>query len=239
MSQFNPEGKFRANARLFQVLFQQLRMAQTCRREATIDVFRVQRARNNYLEANMNSRSKDTVALGTSPDFCFARKEQLHVPFLGFDAAVFPGLRQDIRFVYDTEGQADAALQNIERRLIACVDDRSIALATEYSNANLLSFLAEYLARDGLMFMRWSGIVRLQSTGLECYLPNESWEEVHVEDLVDTDADIEWQAGKPDPFQGAGGGVYAHRKFGLGAGMTWFARTTISRPIADSQLLPW
>ena len=185
----------------------------------------------------MSSRKRNTIALGTSPDFCFVRDDTLVVPFLGFDATAFPGLRQDVCFTYEKPTQATEAAERIAEWLVSGADERSKALRSEYSNANLLEFLARHLSRDGLMFMRWTGLVKLESTGLFCFLPSETWDTMHVEDLVDSA--IEWQRGTPDSDTAASGGVAAHKMFGLNPRITWLARAKVSRPIADTNLFPW
>ena len=75
------------------------------------------------------------------------------------------------------------------------------------------------------MFMQWTGLVKLESTGLLCFLPSETWDTMHVEDLVDSA--IEWQQGAPDPNT-ASRGVAAHQMFGLSPRFTWLARDKVS-----------
>ncbi len=80
---------------------------------------------------------------------------------------------------------------------------RQIFLLTDwpvkYSVENLLEFLKNHLIHDGQLAVQWTGIVRLQSDGLQCLLPSETWSAMHFEDLLDSE--IEWHQGKGDGRQ--------------------------------------
>ncbi len=167
--------------------------------------------------------------LGTDPSFCVLNSNRLYVPLRAFDATAFPGYRQDLCFEYEDTASAARAKLSIERKLRGCGDPWSAALRSNYSNLNVLEFLRRSLEHDGLLFMQWTGRVRLTGSRLMCLLPNDRWENMHFEDLVHTS--IDWQAVGQDPTHCDSAPTLMHTIHNLSPESIWEAVTGISRPI--------
>lgn len=97
---------------------------------------------------------------------------------------------------YDDEEHGRQAWQTLREQFEDSTNTVASDLRREYSVANMLSFLAAYLPRDGFCGATAVALVRIDAQGLRCQLPTGEWVSVHRENVLQSTAS--WRSEESD-----------------------------------------